>query len=123
MYLIRTPFKLITDYGALETIYLQKSKPSARIGEYKVIYNMSIKSFYKRDSANPADILSRMPPPDEYVMSCASLSAQSHDTGRSSSINSLFLQTVTIAIKRDNWSDDPLVAPSTICRTDTDKIM
>ena len=77
MYLIGTPFELITDHKALEIIYSPKSKPSARIERWALrLRQYEYKVIYKRGAENPADILSRMPLPtrksthnvaDEYV--------------------------------------------------------
>ena len=59
MYLIGTPFELITDHKAFEIIYSPKSKPCAKIEKWALrLQQYEHKVIYKRGAENPADILS-----------------------------------------------------------------
>ena len=122
MYLIGTPFELITDHKALEMIYSPKSKTSARIERWALrLQQYEYKVIYKRGAEHPADILSRMPLPtrkstpnvaDEYVNSVAHRAVpMTLEEVAQATLKDNVLQTVTQSIQTDKWNDDPLVAP------------
>ena len=124
MYLIGTPFELITDHKALEIIYSPKSKPSARIERWALrLQQYEYKVIYKLGAENPADILSRMPLPtrkstpnvaDEYVNFVAHHAvpkAMTLEEVAQSTLKDNVLQAVTQSIQTDKWNDDLLVAP------------
>ena len=124
VYLIGTPFELITDHKALEMIYSPKSKPPARIERWALrLQQYQYKVIYKRGADNPADVLPRMPLPshqsqpnvaDEYVnfvLHHAVPKAMTLEEVAQSTLKDNEFQAVTRAIQTDKWNNDPLLAP------------